>query len=225
MIFRMQKWIHFSPLCRNYIYAPLPVLASAVTRTGPVKTDGTEPQTQSPLITCLINTMGRRTSSGVCSNGPHVLDSSKQHAPFGHKPAHFTVCHAPGQTAQHQFMLNNSREETHHSQRLFLYGLKMHFLSSRTVLHTLTGKSLNIMTWLFTLRRYWPTSSTVWTTSQWIKSFGFFPTRSPGWPAKSTSFLRTGKLPSGQVIEPFIVLPEPTWREELRMQRGTTKRR
>ncbi len=29
----------------------------------------------------------------------------------------------------------------------------MHFLSSRTVLHTLTGKSLNIMTWLFTLRR------------------------------------------------------------------------
>ncbi len=115
----MQKLITFSPLCRNYIYAPLPVLASAVTRTGPVKTDGTEPQTQSPLITCLINTMGRRTSSGVCSNGPQVLDSSKQHAPFGHKPAHFTVCHAPGQTAQHQFMLNNSREE---NQTCLAYG-------------------------------------------------------------------------------------------------------
>ncbi len=70
----MQKLITFSPLCRNYIHTPLPVLASAVTRTGPVKTDGTGPQTQSPLITCLINTMGRRTSSGVCSNGPQVLD-------------------------------------------------------------------------------------------------------------------------------------------------------
>jgi len=110
-IFRMQKLITFSPLCRNYIHTPLPVLASAATRTGPVKTVCTGPQTQSPLIICLINTMGRRTSSGVCSNGPQVLDWSKQHAPFGHKPAHFTVCHAPGQTAQHQFMLNNSREE------------------------------------------------------------------------------------------------------------------
>ncbi len=70
----MQKLITFPPLCRNYIHTPLPVLASAVTRTGPVKTDGTGPQTQSPLITCLINTMGRRTSLGVCSNGPQVLD-------------------------------------------------------------------------------------------------------------------------------------------------------
>ncbi len=36
-----------------------------------------------------------------------------------HKPAHFTVCHAPGQTAQHQFMLNNSREE---NQTCLSYG-------------------------------------------------------------------------------------------------------
>ncbi len=41
----MQKLITFSPLCRYYIHTPLPVLASAVTRTGPVKTDGTGPQT------------------------------------------------------------------------------------------------------------------------------------------------------------------------------------
>ncbi len=58
------------------------------------------------------------------------------------------------------------RRRTTPLTRLFLYGPKMHSLSSRTVLHILTGKSLNIMTWLFTLRRYWPTSSTAWTTSQ-----------------------------------------------------------
>ncbi len=52
-------------------------------------------------------------------SGPQVLDWSKQHAPFSHKPAHFTLCHAPGQTALHQFMLNNSREE---NQTCLAYG-------------------------------------------------------------------------------------------------------
>ncbi len=46
--------------------------------------------------------MGRRTSSVVCSNGPQ---RSKQHAPINHKTAHFTVCQAPGQTAEHQFFI------------------------------------------------------------------------------------------------------------------------
>ncbi len=58
----------------------------------------TGPQTRSTLTTCLIITMGRRTSSGACSNGP-------QHSPFNHKTAHFTVCQAPGQTAEHQFFI------------------------------------------------------------------------------------------------------------------------
>ncbi len=66
---------------------------------------------QSPLITCLINTMGRRTSSGVCSNGPQGPRLIQTACSIRPQPAHFTVCHAPGQTAQHQFMLNNSREE------------------------------------------------------------------------------------------------------------------
>ncbi len=79
---------------------PLPMLASPATpwtcedwREGVC----TGPQTRSILTTCLINTMGRRTSSGACSNGP-------QHSPFNHKTAHFTVCQAPGQN-EHQFFI------------------------------------------------------------------------------------------------------------------------
>ncbi|KAF4097841.1 hypothetical protein G5714_021849 [Onychostoma macrolepis] len=60
----------------NTYTPPLPLLASPATPwTCEDWWQGvcTGAQTQSPLTTCLINTVGRRTSSGACSNGPQFL--------------------------------------------------------------------------------------------------------------------------------------------------------
>ncbi|KAF4106179.1 hypothetical protein G5714_013841 [Onychostoma macrolepis] len=65
-----------TPDTRSTYTPPLPLLASPETRTGPVKTGGRVfvlEHKHSPLTTCLINSVERRTSSGACSSAPQFL--------------------------------------------------------------------------------------------------------------------------------------------------------
>ncbi|KAF4107955.1 hypothetical protein G5714_010714 [Onychostoma macrolepis] len=74
----MFSWHHADPQSDtgSTYTPPLPLLASPATPwTCEDWWQGvcTGAQTQSPLTTSLINTVGRRTSSGACSNGPQFL--------------------------------------------------------------------------------------------------------------------------------------------------------
>lgn len=98
------------------------------------------------------------------------------------------------------------------------------FFSFRIVLQTLSRAYFNIRTWVYTLKLFCPTLSSLLVMTLWTNAYGSSLTRSPGWPARSAHSSETVTLPSGQATELCTALQELNWREESKKQRGSRRR-